>query len=342
MSKINLLTIHWGCSYGGTLQTYSTIKLLESLGHQVTLINLVHPNSTFKAKYKSLYSLWDSGVYVSFSKFRRMYFPKMTKKMFQITASKIPSCDYYVVGSDQVWNDNITTSLKKSYFLDFVDETPRISLSSSFGKDTFEWSQDYQKFVSDALRRFKAVSVREASGVALCRDYLNVTAIQLLDPTLLWGQFNDIDKVNKGKKQIFPFIFKKSEEVGAITKKISSTLGLPIFSYSYYARLFGRSPQAWLDNMKNSDFIITDSFHGLAFSLMFHKRFVVLCADKQMFTRLQSLLELFNLEERYVSSLTDLNNRIHILKKEIDYSRVDSILNEKRGEAISFLRRVLD
>lgn len=342
MAKINLLTIHWGCSYGGTLQTYSTIKLLEKLGHQVTLINLVHPDSTFMAKYKSFYSLWDSGVYVSFSMFRRRHFPNMTKKMYQITTSKIPSCDYFVVGSDQVWNENITTSLKKSYFFDFVKDTPRISLSSSFGKDSFDWPLEYQKFVSDALRKFKAISIREASGVAFCHDCLNVNAIQLLDPTLLWGQFDDLIKRAKPKHQIFPFIFKNNEEAGTITNTVSSTLGVPIFSYNYYNRLFGRSPQAWLANMKNSDFIITDSFHGLAFSLLFHKRFIVLCADSKKFTRLQSLLKLVNLEERHVSSLSDLKNRIHILNEEIDYSKVDSILNEKREIAISFLKQEIN
>lgn len=342
MAKINLLTIHWGCSYGGTLQTYSTIKLLESLGHHVTLVNLINPNSTFLAKFKSIHSLWDSGVYASFSFFRLMYFKHQTKRMYQITPSYIPNCDYYVVGSDQVWNENITSPINKSYFLDFVGKIPRISLSSSFGKASIDdWSFEYRQFVSDSLRKFKAVSVREASGVQICRDLQKVDAIQMLDPTLLWGDFNALVPKSSTKHQVFPFIFKNNQETRSICNLVASTLEIPIFAYNYYSNMFGRSPWSWLKRMKYSDFIITDSFHGLVFSLLFHKQFIVLCADPQKFTRLQSLLELVNLEDRYVSSLSDLCNRIHILKDEIDYFRVDSIVDERRKSAISFLKQEL-
>lgn len=323
------------------MQTYSTIKLLESLGHQVTLINLVHPQSTFKAKYKSLYSLWDSIVYVDFSLFRVNYFKRRTKRMNTISPSCIPECDYFVVGSDQVWNEEITSPINKFYFFDFAENTPRVSLSSSFGKDKIDWSVDYQKFVSDSLHKFKAISVRESSGVQICKELLGLKAVQLLDPTLLWGDFEPLMRKSAEKRQVYPFLFKNSEEADTICHTVSTSLGIPLFTFNYFTRLFGRSPKSWLERMKYSDFIITDSFHGLAFSLIFHKRFIVLCADSKKFTRLKSLLELVHLENRYISSSEDLESRINVLKEDIDYSKVDAILQTKRIEAIVFLKMAL-
>ena len=93
--------------------------------------------------------------------------------------------------------------------------------------------------------------------------------------------------------------------------------------------------------MKNSSYIITDSFHGLAFSILFHKQFLVVCADKKKFTRLQSLLHLFNLEDRYILSIEDLKSRKDIITSQINYNTVDVILNKERAKSISFLRNNL-
>ena len=337
MAKINLLTIHWGNSYGGTMQTYATIKLLKELGHDVTLINLIHPrlkNKLFK-KHNTRFSWIIEDI--QFSMFRLLHFGHMTKRMYSIKDSVIPDCDVTIVGSDQVWNSDITGPLQLSYFLDFVNRGDKLSFASSFGK--FEWESDDEttKTVKNYLLKFKAISVREESGVSICKDVFDTDAVLVLDPTLVYGKYDDIIKDNKPRHTILTFLLKPNKNTKAICKMVSNEIKLPLYSPHRIIRSILLGPNSWLKRMKNSDFIITDSFHGLAFSLIFHKNFIVLCADDKKFARLHSLLSLVHLEDRYVQSIDDLSKRLSLVHNDINYEEVDKILSEKRRESIEFL-----
>lgn len=139
MAKINLLTIHWGKCYGAVMQTYATCKLLEESGHEVHVINLIHPST--KKTYKRLRKWVDLFREFQFYLFKKKYFSNLTSKSYEILYNKLPSADYYAVGSDQVWNKDITDPFYLDYYLHFVpNRIKRISLSSSFGKT--EWNQE--------------------------------------------------------------------------------------------------------------------------------------------------------------------------------------------------------
>jgi exopolysaccharide biosynthesis predicted pyruvyltransferase EpsI len=97
----------------------------------------------------------------------------------------------------------------------------------------------------------------------------------------------------------------------------------------------------WLNNIYCSEFVITDSFHGVAFCLIYKKNFVVLCANKEKFTRLESLLKKVNLQTRVIQSLEDLHQREDILFEKIDYTKVDEILNQERKIYKEFLLKVI-
>lgn len=339
MAKINLLTIHWGASYGGTMQTYATVKLLESYGHDVKVINLVHPKVRFKSRYSKRSSIWNIVKDVQFSFFQRTKIGHFTKKMYSIKKELIPSADYTIVGSDQVWNSDITKPFQLSYYLDFATDTSKISFCSSFGKTIWEESEDYSEIVKNELSTFKAISVREKTGVDICRSVFGIDAVQLLDPTLLWGEFEVLVKDKKNIDEIFPFLLSKDEQQKKICEIIAQELNVPLFKMTRFQSLYCRSPQEWLRRMKNSKYIITDSFHGLAFSIVFNKQFVVLpTRNPKQFTRLQSLLELLHLEDRYISSVDDLSTRIDLLHKRIDYAKVDKVLNSEREKARIFIQ----
>ena len=123
MAKINLLTIHYGRCYGAVMQTYATCRLLEEAGHDVTVINIVHPR--LKNHYKSFRKL--SGIITEwqFYIFKKRYFSKMTSKTYSIDNQKLPDADYTIVGSDQVWNRDITGDFGNAFFLDFVPENQK-------------------------------------------------------------------------------------------------------------------------------------------------------------------------------------------------------------------------
>lgn len=323
------------------MQTYATLKTLRALGHKVTLINLVHPKIRKKQVKLTPGYLLGNIRNLQFSIFRLFHFGKQTKIMYSLDSSLIPKADYTIVGSDQVWNSDITTVIKDAYFLGFAKDTQRLSYASSFGK--YEWEEDeqYTARIKEELSGFKAVSVRETTGISICKDFFGVDAIQLLDPTLFCVDYSELVRRNRPLKQIFPFLLiNKSIENDKICSLVSNELAIPLYQQNRFQRIFGRSPKNWLRLMKNSAFIITDSFHGLAFSLLFHKQFLVVCADKKKFARLQSLLSLVRLEDRYIQSFEDLERRRSIIKNQIDYASVDTFLEVEREKTRKFLNKV--
>ncbi len=341
MARINLLTIHWGNSYGGSLQTYATVRLLKSLGHKVNVINLIHP------KYnKSILRLFRESRYVFvqtilFSYFRKRYIGHFTKKMYQLDKSALPDSDFYIVGSDQVWNKDITSPIDLSYFIDFDENHPHLSFSSSFGKQQWENDTTYTETVKRALKSFRAVSVREDSAVEICKTVFGINAVKLLDPTILWGDYNELTKHAHKTNQVYPFLLVKNSETDNICKIVSEEKRMPIYKPSMVEHLLKSSPIHWLKMMKASAFIVTDSFHGLAFSIIFNKEFIVLCADEKKFTRLQSLLKFLNLESRYVRSVDDLKSRKELLSIPINYLEVNNSINIEREKGRLFLEKNL-
>lgn len=337
MAKINLLTIHWGNSYGGVMQTYATIKLLKEMGHKVTLINLCHPkrkNELFKKHNTHISWFFED---IQFFLFRLFYLGHKTRRMYAIKDSLIPPCDYTIVGSDQVWNNDITGPIQMSYFLDFVKQGTLLSFASSFGKSEWECDENITNKAKTCLNKFKAISVREESGVDICKKTFNRDACLVLDPTIVYGKYNQIVKNDKPYHEIFSFLLGRNKYTDLICARISEELGLPLHLTRGVLSFIPTGPKKWLDYMKNSDFIITDSFHGLAFSLIFQKRFIVLCANEKKFTRLYSLLKLVKLEDRYIKSIDDLLNRLSVLHRSIDYQLVGDVLNSERSKSIGFL-----
>lgn len=332
--KVNLLTIHWGNSYGGIMQTYSTYRLLENLGYDVTLINLIHSRSYSKNQW---YKLWLIRNF-KFSRFIKTYMPNRTIEMNNIDMSQIPKADCTIVGSDQVWNRDITTYLGLAYFLNFVSGR-RISFASSFGKEKWVEDNNYSESVRTELSKFNALSVREKSGQEICKSVFSKEAALVLDPTLVLGYFPEPKNVGKRKSLgVFEFILEKTQDSREIVDYVSKTLKKNVYRMGPYRARVQGGPIDWIGCIKNASFVITSSFHGLAFAILFQKDFIVVCSDKKKFTRLSSLLDLLGLNDRFVNSAEDIKRRKEILFKRIDYQCVDAILAEERLKSIQFLK----
>lgn len=340
MANINLLTIHWGRSFGAVFQTFATCKLLENLGHNVCVINLLSPD--FEQNKWKLSNLKYTFINYQFNRFKKHFFSQLTDKGCYIKDIKLPIADVTIVGSDQVWNRDITKENAISFFLDFVpDGQKRISLASSFGKA--EWIEDvhFTQLVKQNLCKFSLITVRETSGKRLIEDNFNCCATQVADPTLLYGKFDDLIADKTPVNQIYPFLLNKTNEELLLAEELSNKLNVQLFKHTYYTAYIKNGPLNWLSRMYNSKYIVTDSFHGLAFSILFHKQFYVLCGNSRKFTRLLSLLELLNLQNRYIRDKEDMYTRWDILSESIDYSSIDSILDKERGKTLSFLRDIL-
>ena len=121
MTKVNLLTIHYGKCYGAVMQTFATCRMLEQAGHTVRVINLINPSQ--KGNWKSIHYWMDCVREFQFWLFKKKYFSKLTNKAYSIKDINLPKSDVTVVGSDQVWNRDITGCFGNPFFLDFATKS---------------------------------------------------------------------------------------------------------------------------------------------------------------------------------------------------------------------------
>ena len=257
----------------------------------------------------------------------------------------IPDADYTIVGSDQVWHALITKENKLSYFLDFADNTKKLSLASSFGKQQWTEDEEYTKKVRECLSAFSAISVRETTGVDICRDTFGVKATCIIDPTIAWGRYeNFINK--KPRKQIACFILNGDNTLcyNVVDRLIVAT-GMKAKMLDYYSgpkyqylNSFEKSPVKWLNEIFNSEIVVTDSFHGVAFSLVFKKQFFVVLTNVKQFERISSLLRKVGLENRVITSMEDFNKRQSYLLSPIDYQYAQKVLEEEQRSYYSFAK----
>ena len=340
MSKVKLLTIHWGLSYGAVMQTYATCKILEKLGHQVSVINLIHPK--MRKFYTQLRSYLLFITDVQFGLFKKKYFKNLTEKKYFIDRNAIIDADYIIVGSDQVWNRDLTGPIDLSFFVDFEENIPKISLASSFGKTNWTENQCYTEKVKMLLAQFKHLSVREDSGREILENVFNLKSTVLIDPTLAYGYYDDLILNNKQVQSIYTFFIQRRDVNQEITNYISEDLCLPIFRHSRISHYLKNTPRNWLTYIYNSKLVITDSFHGVVFSIIFKKQFVALCAEESKFSRIKNLLDILGLTDRVVYSIEDYENRKDKINRKIKYDEVESILTEEREKFYEYVRHSIN
>lgn len=264
--------------------------------------------------------------------------------------AKKENFDAVIVGSDQVWRKQyMNDKYYKSYFLDFVNgvKTKKIAYAASFGKDYWEGKGDSEE-ISKLLQDFTAISTREKSGIDICKETFNYdNAIHVLDPTLLIGRKfyedeiiskYDVSNISKGglityvldeadeKKEIIEFVQKNSN-----LKKVNHLKGFNNSKLTY-------SVPEWIASFAYADAVVTDSFHGMVFSIIFEKNFVVIGNHGRGLDRFISLLSLLKIEDRLLFDVKDLEGKEI---ENIDYERVNNILDENKKMSFKFLEESL-
>ena len=267
--------------------------------------------------------------------------------------------DTYIVGSDQVWRPRYSYGSGSiyNYFLDFTkgENVKRIAYAASFGNSEWEFSEEETKTCSELLEKFDAVSVREENGIFLCKKYFNVDAVQVLDPTLLLEKEDYISLVtNESEKHfkdhIFYYFLDSTPEKERIVTKISDIFNLSAFSIMPTGKFYQVGPHhlkectfapvtSWLEAYIDADFIITDSFHGTVFSIIFNKPFITIANKERGIDRFTSLLRLFDLTDRLIYSESELTD--NLINKPINFDKVNLIKKTKQIESLSFLSKAL-
>lgn len=263
----------------------------------------------------------------------------------------------YIVGSDQIWNDDyITQDYMKINMLSFVPNTIlKMSYAASIGKhNNFkDW------FINDLdyLKKFDAISVREKTANAFLKKR-KIESIVTLDPTLLlekdeWNKFVNKEKLECKSQYVFTYFLGKDKENRIIAEKIAQRKNLLIVNFAhainyfrdedkYYGdyKIVEYSPDDFINYIANAKIVITDSFHAAVFSIIFNKEFWIVprlddSGISSMNSRLNDLLEAYGIQERYINTREDAENKN--LYKKINYDEVNKHLNEQRKDSIEFI-----
>ena len=345
--KIALLTIWREKNYGAELQAYATIKVLQQLGHDVEMIDIrlsdcAHFN--WKGRIGRFFSQLGPS-HKKFCKFWKEHIPttKRYKTLKEIQTNP-PSADIYLVGSDQVWNPKLTKEFTTLYFLNFGNNNvKRISYASSFGMDKWNYP-NLKEDIKCLLDKFYHVTCREDSGVKILKEEFDVIADQVLDPTLLLENYCElIGKITERNTLVY-YPLTVDPELEAYSLKLAKELNLQPVNNKHSTTLLGFaewdrvSIAEWVKNIAEAKFVITRSFHGMVFSILYKRQFAVLAGSHGRSTRLTSLLKMLGIEDRFYGSIDELN-KAKPWTKEIDYTLVYPKLLKIREESMHTLKK---
>lgn len=372
--KISILTQPLGRNYGGLLQAYALQLVLKNFGCEVETLDRRRDSpvgdnltSRFKRLIKNILVKVGLKKYLESSRnpcinlelFRDKFIslsPLVDSDRGVLKYYSLNRYDVFLVGSDQVWRPCYSPNLP-NYFLDFCDDlqlkSKRISYAASFGVDNKEFTEEEITMCLPLAKRFDAMSVREDSGVELLRDYFDVASQVVFDPTLLLDvkDYEYLIKDDGSKEAELPngvlaYILDMDEFKERVVGKVCDFFGgMPFYLMNNpsgaESRLKHRTdcyPKVgdWLNSFKSADFVVTDSFHGCVFSIIFNKRFLVIGNSSRGLARFHSILRKFGLESRLVYDAEQVDPSL--LSTNIDWDVVNNIKNEGRKSSLDFIK----
>lgn len=363
--KIILITKHYVKNYGSVLQTYASQELLSRKGGSVSIANYILPEASGLKYMDIILRKHASAGRIKKIILRAAVLPTMIrwkyvfggflKKYLNVCGSPADSCeklktelpdaDIYCTGSDQVWNPETNRGLQPAYFCEFAPKGKRVvSLAASFGVKTVR--EKDEALIKRYLEKYSLLSVRERSGIDILVK-AGLKGRMILDPVMIetagfWEKLAAKRKIRQDYVLIYQL--NSSRAFDRYAEQAAERLGKKLVRIcTRYDQILknGRpvpvpTVEQWISLFFYADFVITDSFHGTVFSILFQKEFVNLYPP--LFSeRLDSLLSMFGIEERHISDCS----RFDILDKRIDYRRVNEILDKKRKESLEFIDEIL-
>ena len=373
--KIGILSLVLHSNYGGILQSYALQTVLERMGHNVIVLNrnkVLHKkfSQEIRSYVKYLlkrYLLRKNIIYKSTNqKNKERYEREINTRAFiekyihtrmvkGITNETFREVHAVVVGSDQVWRpryfkEQWNTDIEDAYLRFLVDgKLKRMSYAASFGTDDWEYNEEDTQKCKHLLQKFNAVSVREQSGVELCEKYLGCKDVRwVLDPTMLLSKEDYESLIPQGMKvsgDLMCYILDNNPVVSSFIKRVAEEGDYKAFyanSMVNDAKLSNRKRilppvEQWLAGFRDARLIITDSFHACVFSILFHKPFIVIGNRKRGYSRFESLLKMFGLENRLIEDVAQFDQSMLNPIPEDVYNK----LEEYRKESLEFLNKAL-
>lgn len=372
--KVGILTFHFSDNYGAALQAHALRRWLTEQGHHASFIDyrpahiehggrLGMPTSRarLKANLKVVYLAVSSFVHEHFgNRSQKEKFARFRQRFLGLQSPAAPAdngaslaaaqtCDLIVAGSDQIWNPSQHFGFDPNYFLAFAQpfRARKIAYAASFGKDRVSSGEAAQ--LPRLLQHFDAISVREASGVALVEQATGQAPANVPDPTLLHSHYPELtgQEAPAGEDPyIFCYALRSPDNIRPTAEQVARQLGCPVLSPHNPHRRWAEigttvhpDPGEWVALVKHARFVVTNSFHGTVFALLFRKPFIVagLTGDKAPANaRALHLLRAVGLETRFAAAFSAPNVQA-LLDSDIDWDAVDTRLAELRQAGNVFL-----
>lgn len=365
MKKVLVITRHAIANYGSILQAIATQRVVERLGYECEIIDYIRKD---EYKNKGLVTAAKQKAYVKkfppliiayclarvgentsannkFEVMRNKWLP-MTK--YYSDLRNPPKADIYMTGSDQVWGPLMNQQYDWNYFLQFAgDDVKKIAYAGSFGKMDIS-KEDADKMV-EFLKRYDAISVREKQAVEFLKDN-GVCSEQVVDPTLLfngeeWKELLSMETRPDKGKYVLIYQIHKNDKLSAYAKEFSKRIGLPLkrVAVMHHQKFWGgdfiETPdiKEFLEYIDSAAYVVTDSFHGTAFSINLNTPFVTLMPETGTSARNLSLLELTGLNAQIARDENDFS----VLDKNVDFTEANKILFAERKKSIEILKNIL-
>ena len=352
--KIGILTLPLHTNIGGILQAYALQSITECLGFSVAMFSpkpsflsitkkQIRKIINFIKGVKKTRDQIDCENFVKTNFHNWFYFKEKND-------GRLQEFNAVIVGSDQVWRSWGKKWNLNRYFLDFIRDPliKKYAYAASFGFDKWHYSQSTTEQLKSLARKFTKISVRENDGIALCKNNLDVDAEWVLDPTMLLEK-KDYEKLvqfhtpqNLGL--VCYFIGENDNNKAFLQKALETTAHFFEDKWIFakpkvYSVQNDDMPtiQNWLYNMLNASFVITNSFHGVAFSINFEKDFIVLPHESGGVSRIKSILSMFGLEDRLANTCDEISN---LINKKIDWEKVSRIKTLQRNKSLDFIKNL--
>lgn len=366
--KASIITMHCPLNYGAVLQTYAFQTFLESKGLEVSVINytpqyIVHNQSLMYVgdeKFRrNIFTRWLYRIYKAPSKYgRKKKFNNFRGKELHLTrrfetyeemVSAHLDADVFFCGSDQIWNSINESCKDPAYFLGFVGDKSKRNSYAASGNMHLPLSDDVLKYSIPMINSLNNISMREASTIANIQPYINKTIVHVCDPVFLlnetqWRELAFHGKPFK-KRQPYVLIYPMGRGIEIVVKKgfeKASSLGMPLYCItssqrkdSRISKYFNTDPYTFLQLIINADYLITNSFHGTAFSIIFKKQFLT-CVAEGSNQRLTSILEMCGLGDRQISAGTDTSRFSNI-----EYDSVHGKLDEFVLQSKEYINNII-
>ena len=335
--KVNEIIIfnYWWTkgNYGALLTAYALQNLLRELNYKPLLANNYKKKNYTDFKYST-----DNFILKNI---------RTTNKICRIEdltnlnlLSKI-----FIAGSDQVFRPIYTNNALGEHLLDFVNSgIKKIAFSASFGVDKEKFLQENSaeilEHMKKSLKSFDFLSIREKSGVEICKELFNVDAEWIIDPVFIMDKSDYYELIKNSTKdfsnKIVSYILDTSKECKKIYKYLAKKYNSEVIELAN----LNESVENWLASIKNCKFLITDSFHGMCFAIIFNKPFICITNQNRGATRFESILEMLNIENNCINSINEIYEKNCIFK--IDYEKVNKRIEEERQRGLDFLKIALD